>query len=77
MSQDTANAPAAKDSSAGTPPSDESRLLAILEELNGIQDAQALVDRLCHAGAELAGYESSLVTMALPEGSLVGTWNIP
>ena len=57
---------------------DEARnLLALVEELNGIEDTEILLDRLAEDAARIAGYGASLLSLALPEGAMVGTWNLP
>ena len=53
------------------------RLLEAVEELNGIADTEVLLDRLCEQSARIAGYRAALLSLALPEGALVGTFNLP
>jgi len=53
------------------------RILEIVEELNGIADTDALLDRLAEQSARLAGFGAGLLSLALPEGALVGTFNLP
>jgi hypothetical protein len=53
------------------------RLLDVVEELNGVGDTDALLDRLAGEAARIAGYGAALLSLALPEGALVGTWNLP
>jgi PAS domain S-box-containing protein len=52
-------------------------VLEVVEELNGIGDTDRLLDRLAEHAARIAGYGASLLSLALPEGAMVGTWNLP
>jgi two-component system cell cycle sensor histidine kinase/response regulator CckA len=53
------------------------RLLDAVEDLNGIADTDTLLDRLAEHSARIAGYRASLLSLALPEGAMVGTFNLP
>ncbi len=53
------------------------RILGIVEAMNGIEDADALLDQLAEQAARVAGYGAGLLSLALPEGAMVGTWGIP
>jgi two-component system cell cycle sensor histidine kinase/response regulator CckA len=56
---------------------DARRLVEIIEELEGLADTDVLLDRLTEHAARIAGYGAALLSLALPEGALVGTWNLP
>jgi PAS domain S-box-containing protein len=56
---------------------DARRLVDIVEELEEVADTEVLLDRLAEHAARVAGYGAALLSLALPEGALVGTWNLP
>ena len=53
------------------------RILGIVESLNSVLDTEALLDLLAEQAARVAGYSAGLLSLALPEGAMVGTWNLP
>ena len=48
------------------------RVLALVEDLNGIDDTQTLLDRIAEASATLSGYRVAVLSVYLPEGALLG-----
>jgi len=53
------------------------RILGVVEDLNGIEGTDDLLDRLVEQAARLAGYGAGVLALTLPEAALVGTWNLP
>ena len=57
---------------------DEAReILAVVESLNAVEDLQELLDRLAEATALVAGWRTSVLSVYLPEGALLGSHNLP
>jgi PAS domain S-box-containing protein len=51
-------------------------LLALLEEIMRAERAADVMDALAAAAAVIAGYGAALLTVAWPEGTLIGTYNL-
>src|SRR5262245_44425461 len=52
-------------------------LLSLVESLNAVDDLQRLLDRLAEAAARTAGWHVAVLSVYLPEGALLGGYNLP
>jgi two-component system, cell cycle sensor histidine kinase and response regulator CckA len=54
-----------------------SGILRLVESLNAVEDLQELLDRLAEAAATTAGWNVAVLSVYLPEGALLGGFNLP
>ncbi len=52
-------------------------VLSLVEDLNAIEDLQALLDRLAETVARVGGWHVGVLSIYLPEGALLGGYNLP
>ncbi len=52
-------------------------VLTLVEDLNAIDDLQALLDRLTEAACRVSGWRVGVLSVYLPEGALLGGYNLP
>ena len=52
-------------------------VLSLVEDLNAIDDLQTLLDRLAETVARVGGWHVGVLSIYLPEGALLGGYNLP